>query len=137
MSPRRTWVKSLILGFLFTVQLSVAFAQPSLCSMVCNDVEETSAASEYDLVLTSSDSELAQYIKKLRQMPEKSTRIIEISERYVTKSYRDDEIDDMKQAVDRATSIGVRTPTIRRIVRRDDVLECVQDRVDGRNLMEE
>lgn len=104
--------------------------------MVCDHVEETSAASEYDFVLTSSDSELAQYIKKLRHMPEKSTRVIEISERYVTKSYRDDEIDDMKQAVDRATSIGVRTPTIRRIVRRDDVLECVQDRVDGGNLME-
>ncbi|KAF3764149.1 hypothetical protein M406DRAFT_330500 [Cryphonectria parasitica EP155] len=102
--------------------------------MIYDDVEST-AEIDYDYVARCSDTELSEYIGELRKTSEKNPHVIRVSEHYVSKSYRADELEDVKPAIERAISLGVRAPPIRRIVKRADVLECVQDRIDGPNLM--
>ncbi|KAK2600879.1 hypothetical protein N8I77_010382 [Diaporthe amygdali] len=104
--------------------------------MNCDDFEAT-AANDDDPIKSSNYVELSQYIKKLRLVQDENSRVIEVSGKYVTKSYREEELQDTKQALEYAESLGIRVPAIRRIVRTaDDVFECVQDRVDGVNLMD-
>lgn len=101
------------------------------------DDVEAKAATEYDPIQSSSDIELSRYIEKLRLAEDESPHVIQVSGKYVTKSYRKEELYDTKQAIDCAASLGVRVPVIRRIVpREEDLIECVQDRVAGVNLMD-
>ncbi|KAG6367316.1 hypothetical protein INS49_001503 [Diaporthe citri] len=73
--------------------------------MISDDIEAT-AATEYDPIQSSSDVELSNYIEKLRLAQDESPHVIEVSGKYVTKSYREEEIHDTKQAIDCADSLG-------------------------------
>lgn len=106
--------------------------------MVHEDIE-ANGGSDYDWVGSSSDADLAQHISKLRSLPEHDSRVINISDNYISKAYIDTDLDGVQPAVDYAISIGVRAPTIRRVVQsvnNPTTMECIQTRIHGHTLME-
>lgn len=72
---------------------------------------------------TYSYSQLVHLNVTLPCQPEHS-RITLLSQRYVSKAFRDDKAEDAIKALDFASSLDIRVPRIRRIVHVRDVVYC-------------
>lgn len=89
-----------------------------------------------DPMETFSDSELAEYIDKLRKSTGSNTNVIAISESYIAKQYTEDQLEDVAQAVTKAEALNIRAPHIKRVVKGARYLECIQARIHGPTLLD-
>ncbi|KAF3171378.1 hypothetical protein TWF106_006534 [Orbilia oligospora] len=109
---------------------------------------DVSSADDDEAIKNFTDDELKSFIAALRNKAKEqdhrlhpsSTRVIRISQGYVTKLYGNDWIQDLKAGVDIARGLGIRAPAIERILKNTDgrgaPFECVQEYVPGTNLVE-
>ncbi|KAK6517980.1 hypothetical protein TWF506_005148 [Arthrobotrys conoides] len=110
---------------------------------------DVNSANNDEAIGNFTDSELDSFIQALRGKAKDQradgrpycTRVIRISQGYVTKSYGNGSwVQDLKAGVDIARGLGIRAPAIKRTfrsTRKDKVsFECVQEYVPGVNLVE-
>ncbi|KAK6501588.1 hypothetical protein TWF481_009421 [Arthrobotrys musiformis] len=114
----------------------------------CLGFTDVNSENDDEVIRGFSDDELKSFIDTLRRKARerdtsrypRSTRVIRTSQGYVTKSYGDGWIQDLKAGVDIARELGVRAPAIERILKytteEETHYECVQEYVPGANLME-
>jgi hypothetical protein len=88
-----------------------------------------------DLLLSYSDEELAQFIHHAPHLPVHKG-IHCLSDRYLAKYYRGDQVEDTVRAVDVARRLGVRAPSIQRVVDVNRGRFCVMERIEGTTLEE-
>lgn len=88
-----------------------------------------------DPVQNLQDDDLVEHIIQLRAK-NGNARVTEISESYVAKYYGEDQIDDVVQAVAKAGALDVRVPLIKRVAKGDGHVECIQEHIHGRTLMD-
>ncbi|KAF3093375.1 hypothetical protein TWF102_007931 [Orbilia oligospora] len=90
---------------------------------------DVSSADDDEAIKSFTDDELKSFIIALRNKAKEqdhrlhpsSTRVIRISQGYVTKLYGNDWIQDLKAGVDIARGLGIRAPAIERILKNTDV----------------
>lgn len=86
-----------------------------------------------------SDVDLATRIADLRKAQQARfpiASVIEVSDSYVAKRYYEEAaVEDAKRAMLMAQALGVSVPTLRRIIRREDIFELIQARIHGHELM--
>ncbi|KAJ9413684.1 hypothetical protein QL093DRAFT_2487609 [Fusarium oxysporum] len=80
-----------------------------------------------------TDAELIKHITSLPHL-HKFSNIVPLSSRYLAKGYAENELEDAVRASTSASQLGIHVPSIQRIVRGDDSLYCIMDRISGTTL---
>ncbi|KAF5967352.1 protein kinase-like domain-containing protein [Fusarium bulbicola] len=80
-----------------------------------------------------TDAELIKHITSLPHL-HKFSNIVPLSSRYLAKGYAENELEDAVRAATSASQLGIHVPSIQRIVRGDDSLYCIMDRISGTTL---
>lgn len=86
-----------------------------------------------DLLQSYSDAELTRHVLGSHPLWD-SSRLSLLSANLIAKHYEPTEVEDVVQAMEFAQRLGIRAPSIKRVIRDQQNAYCIMDRIEGNTL---
>lgn len=91
------------------------------------------SAFQEDLLKSYTDLELARYIVSSPSC-ESSSRVFNLSPNLIAKQYDPSEVEDAVKATEVASQLGIRGPSIQRVIKNQENAYAIMDRIEGATL---
>lgn len=92
-------------------------------------VKTMASAFREDLLESYTDSELAHYIACLPSC--ESSRVFNLSSNLIAKQYQPSEVEDAVKATEVAGQLGIRGPSIQKVIKNEENAYAIMDRIEG------